>query len=76
MFKIVGHIEIFGHLGSLEKISLGYQFLVIDCEHGAYSMETVEDIIRVARNVGIVPIVRVAEEAYHLIARSLDLGSQ
>jgi 2-keto-3-deoxy-L-rhamnonate aldolase RhmA len=56
--------------------TLGYQFLVIDCEHGAYSMETVEDIIRVARNVGIVPIVRVAEEAYHLIARSLDLGAQ
>jgi 2-keto-3-deoxy-L-rhamnonate aldolase RhmA len=56
--------------------TLGYQFLVIDCEHGSYNMETVEDITRVARNVGIVPIIRVAEEAYHLIARFLDLGAQ
>lgn len=56
--------------------NIGYNFLIIDCEHGFYNMETVADITRVARNVGIVPMVRVAEEAYHLIARYLDSGIQ
>jgi 2-keto-3-deoxy-L-rhamnonate aldolase RhmA len=54
----------------------GYDFLFVDMEHGPFSFETVADIVRVARLVGIAPLVRVPDGEYHLIARTLDLGAQ
>lgn len=55
---------------------IGYDFLIVDCEHGPYDLETVSDIIRVARCCGIAPFVRIAEPQYHLVARYLDAGAQ
>ena len=37
----------------------GYDFVFIDMEHGNYSMETVADLIRGAKSVGIATIIRV-----------------
>ena len=54
----------------------GFDFLLIDNEHSAYSLETVNDMIRAAKPTGIVPIVRVPEAEYYLIARRLDIGAQ
>ncbi len=54
----------------------GYDFVFIDMEHGAHNMETVADMIKVARGAGIVPLVRVPDLQYHLIARCLDAGAQ
>jgi len=54
----------------------GFDFLFIDMEHGAYNMETVADLIKVARLAEIVPLVRVPDAEYHLIARVLDAGAQ
>ncbi|GAB4520026.1 MAG: aldolase/citrate lyase family protein [Anaerolineae bacterium] len=53
----------------------GFDFMFIDMEHGAYDLETVADIIKVARLAGIVPLVRVPDALYHLIARVLDAGA-
>ena len=53
----------------------GFDFFFIDMEHGAYGMETVADIIKVARAASIVPLVRVPDGLYHLIARALDAGA-
>ncbi len=53
----------------------GFDFMFIDMEHGAYSIETVADIIKVARLADIVPLVRVPDGVYHLIARVLDAGA-
>jgi 2-keto-3-deoxy-L-rhamnonate aldolase RhmA len=53
----------------------GFDFVFIDMEHGAYDMETVADIMKVARLAGIVPLVRVPDALYHLIARVLDAGA-
>ncbi len=56
--------------------NIGFDFMFIDMEHGAYDLETVADIIRVARLAGICPLVRVPDPEYHLMARPLDAGAQ
>jgi 2-dehydro-3-deoxyglucarate aldolase/4-hydroxy-2-oxoheptanedioate aldolase len=53
----------------------GFDFIFIDTEHTAFGMETVADMITVARLSDIVPIVRVANAEYHLVARALDAGA-
>jgi len=52
-----------------------FDFMFIDMEHGAYDLETVADMIKVARLADIVPLVRVPDGLYHLIARVLDAGA-
>ena len=54
----------------------GFDFFFIDMEHGAFSMETVADLIKIIRLSGMVPLVRVPDLAYHFIARCLDAGAQ
>ena len=54
----------------------GYDFCFIDMEHGNYSMETVADLIRGARSVGIAPIIRVPHLETHFISRVLDAGAE
>src|SRR5512139_2854826 len=54
----------------------GCDFLFFDMEHGPFGLETVADMVRTARLVGITPLVRVPDAQYHLIARVLDLGAQ
>ncbi len=53
----------------------GWQFVVIDTEHSLYTHETIENLLRAARQSGIVPLVRPADADYHLISRMLDLGA-
>ncbi len=53
----------------------GFDFMFIDMEHGTYDLETVADMIKIARLAGIVPLVRVPDALYHLIARVLDAGA-
>jgi len=54
----------------------GFDYVFIDMEHGAYDLETVQDMITAANSVGITPIVRVCELLYSLCARLLDAGAQ
>jgi 2-keto-3-deoxy-L-rhamnonate aldolase RhmA len=54
----------------------GFDYVFIDMEHGSYDLETVQDMIKVALENGITPIVRVAELLYSLICRLLDAGAQ
>src|SRR3569832_270629 len=54
----------------------GFDYVFIDMEHGAYDLETVQDMIKASVDVGITPIVRVGELLYSLIARLLDSGAQ
>ncbi len=54
----------------------GFDFIFIDMEHGAHTMETVADLIKVTRLAGITPLIRVPDLQYHFIARCLDAGAQ
>ena len=54
----------------------GYDFAFIDMEHGNYSMETVADLIRGAKSVGIAPVIRVPHLETFFISRVLDAGAE
>jgi 2-keto-3-deoxy-L-rhamnonate aldolase RhmA len=54
---------------------VGFDFFMIDMEHGSYSLETAADIIRVGRLCDLCPLVRVRSLEYHLIAGALDQGA-
>ena len=54
----------------------GYDFVIIDNEHGAFNPETLADLSRTALLVGITPIVRVPDLAYPYLAQTLDGGAQ
>lgn len=54
----------------------GYDFVVIDNEHGVFANETISDLSVAARNANITPIVRVTDGTYTQIAQALDGGVQ
>ncbi len=54
----------------------GFDFVLIDGEHGPFNIETIADLCRTARLVGITPIVRVPEPTYAHITQPLDAGAQ
>lgn len=54
----------------------GFDFVIIDTEHGPISFETAQNLIRSAEIAGITPIIRVSENSPSLILRSLDIGAQ
>jgi 2-keto-3-deoxy-L-rhamnonate aldolase RhmA len=54
----------------------GFDFVIIDNEHGAFGIESIADLSRMARILGLTPIVRVPDLAYPYVAQSLDAGAQ
>lgn len=54
----------------------GFDFAIIDNEHGPFNIETIADLSRTAKLVGVTPIVRVPDLAYPYVAQSLDAGAQ
>lgn len=54
----------------------GFDFVIIDQEHGPISLETSQNIIRAAESVNITPIIRVPKNDESLILRALDIGAQ
>lgn len=61
-------VEMFGHLG--------FDWLLIDCEHGTISLETVELMIMAAEVSGITPIVRPRDNSTQEIMRVMDRGAK
>ena len=53
----------------------GFHWAFVDMEHGGFGIETIQDICRFASYVNFVPIVRVADMQYSLVARALDCGA-
>ena len=54
----------------------GFDYVIIDNEHGPFNIETIADLSRTAVYLGLTPIVRVPDIAYPYIAQSLDGGAQ
>jgi 4-hydroxy-2-oxoheptanedioate aldolase len=60
-------VEMAGHAG--------YDFVILDNEHGPSGLETTEHLIRAARCAGTIPIVRVSNANTQEILRTLDIGA-
>jgi 4-hydroxy-2-oxoheptanedioate aldolase len=62
--------------GAVEMLGLmGYDFVIIDAEHGPMGPDICEHMVRAADASGIVPIVRVALNLPQNILRYLDAGA-
>ncbi len=54
---------------------LGFDFVVLDGEHGYISPESSLPLLRAAQATGMTPLVRVCENSESLILRTLDIGA-
>jgi 4-hydroxy-2-oxoheptanedioate aldolase len=61
-------VELFG--------AIGYDFVMIDGEHGSMSLDDVEHMVRAAEAFGITPIARVPNHEDSTLLRFLDRGVQ
>jgi 4-hydroxy-2-oxoheptanedioate aldolase len=55
---------------------LGFDYLILDMEHGSMDLPRARESILAARAHGVAAIVRVAEANYSLITRALDAGAE
>ena len=53
----------------------GWDFVIVDLEHGPYGAETIGHMIRAAEASDAAPIVRVPLSAPHDVGKALDLGA-
>lgn len=61
----------------IECIGLaGFDFVIIDLEHGPNSIETAQNLVRAATLHQITPIIRVSENNESMISKALDIGAQ
>ena len=60
-------VEMVGHIG--------FDFALLDAEHGPSGAESCEHMVRAAENVGIAPYIRVGMNIRQNILRYLDIGS-
>lgn len=56
-------------------VRCGFDFFILDNEHGSYNPETVSDMIATARGAGISVIVRIPEINRESILKPLDAGA-
>jgi 4-hydroxy-2-oxoheptanedioate aldolase len=61
-------IEILGYTG--------FDFVMIDTEHGMFDIQTAGELIRSADGVGLTPLVRIIKNDESLILKALDLGAK
>ena len=61
-------VEIFG--------TIGFDFVMIDCEHGPMNLDQVEHMVRAAESFEITPIARIPNHEESPILRFLDRGVQ
>ncbi len=60
-------IEVLGHAGA--------DYVIIDLEHGPNSIQNVQNLIRGAQVVGLLPVVRVKESCQSVMSEALDIGA-
>jgi len=53
----------------------GFDYVIIDCEHGPLDILTAEDMVRAAHLAGISAVIRVGENNAGIISRALDIGA-
>ncbi len=61
----------------IECIGLaGFDFVIIDLEHGPNSFETAQNLVRAAVIHNLTPVIRVGENSESMISKALDIGAR
>jgi 4-hydroxy-2-oxoheptanedioate aldolase len=72
----VGPMTSFPSPDMVETIGwLGYDFVIIDCEHGVIDYETAEHMIRAAELSNVTPVIRIGMNLQQHIQRYLEAGA-
>ncbi len=53
----------------------GFDFVILDTEHGPCSIETMQNNVRAAMLSGVMPIIRVENQSSGSISKALDIGA-
>ncbi len=70
MVRMVGNPAV-----ALVAADAGLDFIMLDLEHGAFGLDTLEDVFKVGRSIGLGCFVRVPELSKGYVSRCLDLGA-
>ena len=66
-----------GGRGAMESLCrTGIDYVIIDTEHGPFSVETTADLITAAENGGLLPYVRIGDIRRPYVLRMLDIGAR
>jgi 2-keto-3-deoxy-L-rhamnonate aldolase RhmA len=55
---------------------MGFDYLILDMEHGSLDHSRARETILIARASGVAPLVRVSDVQYSLVTRALDAGAE
>ena len=66
MFPSLTFVDIVGRLG--------FDWVLIDCEHGSISLESVELMVMAAETAGVTPIARPPVNSFEAIGQLMDRG--
>ncbi|MDR3590760.1 MAG: aldolase/citrate lyase family protein [Negativicutes bacterium] len=75
--KVLGTmVALFDHpeMAKIIKMS-GFDYFIVDCEHGNFDYTTVARIMTVAREAGICGMVRIPEPRREVILKYMDMGA-
>jgi 4-hydroxy-2-oxoheptanedioate aldolase len=53
----------------------GFDFAIVDMEHGPISIERAQDLLRACEVAGLSPVIRVPANEEHEVLRALDIGA-
>lgn len=74
--RVLGTWTQIAHADLIDALGIaGYDFTIIDTEHGAFGIETAESLIRACEAAGVVPLVRVPHGDTTSIYKALDAGA-
>ncbi len=74
--KTLGTFHEIGSASALECIGYaGLDYAIIDTEHGPFSVETTQSLIRAAKVSNVTPFVRVKDGERNSILKTLDVGA-
>ena len=74
--RIVGTFSLLGSSTAAECLALaGFDYIVIDAEHGPLSDETAQEMVRAAQFRGCKAFVRVRDQSRPSLMRMLDIGA-
>lgn len=70
IWSLIPHAQVVGTLATA-----GFDFVLLDCEHGAYDFATLESAISACASAGASPLVRAPGADAFFIQRALDLAA-
>jgi len=53
----------------------GFDFFIVDCEHGPFDFSDVAGLFAMARETGIAPMIRIPEARREVILKSMEMGA-